>query len=101
MDRSRLEIHRDSFHSMPVPMTGPLLRFSELTPSEVSLVNVDLFKSGQVEEFTGIFHDWGVMCPHPMDFAEYEGFYRSDSRLSFEESNWFHCGLCDCIVINR
>lgn len=104
----RLENHRKSFREMG----GPLLRVSDLNPDEISFVAhilAGLIKEPRwwgIDDITIALHlyalnSWGIMCPHPENSRLYEGYYQSKSVPPFKECNWFHCQICECLVINR
>lgn len=90
---------------------GPLLRFDELTAEERNVVHGDFMERMRRDGADGLWemwciyvetlHLWGVICPHPIPFRLYEGFHETDSPVSFEDSQWFHCRLCQSAVINR
>lgn len=102
---SRLVSHRNAFLGSKVPMTGPLLRYADLNGAEQSLIRSDFIGRGSGPIDPGLYlevmHSWGVMCPHPRELRLYEGLYRSVKPMGFDESPWFACGICECIVINR
>lgn len=105
----RLEQNRERFTL--AKHTGPLLAFSELTPTEQGfltsefLINSRSITKGDVETlgtcYVQTMHGWGVMCPHPMPHRLYEGKWQTEVHLDFELSPWFDCGLCKTRVINR
>lgn len=90
----RLELHAQTFASLD--MTGPLLRFADLNVDERTAVLLDFMRVG-----SQAFHVWGVMCPHPPTDRSYEGFWRSEGPVAFEDATWFECSLCRTRVINR
>jgi hypothetical protein len=106
---TRLESHRNAFRAAKVPMTGPLLRYSDLAPDERSLLESELAHWARMvaparltPTFSAwVFHSNGIMCPHPIGSREYDGTCRSDVEIPFDESNWFRCGICGSLVINR
>lgn len=108
---TRLETHRLAFRSAEIPMTGPLLRFQDLSPEERRIVDSaavqrvrELASDGRdftTHDYLEVLHSWGIMCPHPLGTRTYEGLYWSDIELSFDECRWYDCDTCGCIVINR
>lgn len=90
----RLELHAQTFVAMG--MTGPLLRFVDLNVDEHIVVLLDFMRVG-----SQAFPTWGIMCPHPPMNRFYEGFWRSEGFVAFEDASWFDCGLCGTRVINR
>ena len=108
MHRTRLESHRDSFIGREVPMTGPLLRFAELSSDERSVLAHSLVNNLSAENapltpfsYLAVLHSWGIMCPHPMPSRYYDGIYGSVDEIKFDECQWYNCDVCRCIVINR
>jgi hypothetical protein len=90
------------------PMTGPLLRFSDLDATERRIIEQDVAQRlarGHVPPtpgfYLGVLNSWGIMCPHPVATRRYEGLYASDSDVPFEECEWYDCITCGCVVINR
>lgn len=108
-DVTKLEEHRRAMQDSNY--LGPLMRVEDLTPDEVSLINVSFFDRCQrerPEDITQIYdayvrtlHQWGVMCPHPQPHRLYSGWMKSDGPVPFDESTWYDCGLCKAGVINR
>ena len=105
---TRLESHRKEFMGAKTPMTGPLLRFSDLSFEEravlerditTRLVNASVTPTAQF--YLEVFNSWGIMCPHPIYFRLYDGFYRSDKEVPFDDCIWYKCNMCQCSVINR
>lgn len=89
-------------------MTGPLLRYCDLSQAERSLLDRDVVSrilggtdSERLAVTLGVFHSWGVMCPHPIRTRLYEGLYGSIDSVPFDECSWYSCGACGSIVINR
>ena len=90
---------------------GPLLSFDELTFEERTRVHNDFMgrvRHNGVDDLWAMWvlyvetlHMWGVMCPHPQPFRLYDGFHQSDLPMSFRDSHWFACRLCQASVINR
>jgi len=105
-DQRALALHRNSFQA--ARRTGPLLRWSDLTPEVQGLLTQEFITNsagaarwnvGQI--YVETLHGWGVMCPHPMAHRLYEGWRASDDPMTFEEAQWFSCGLCKTRVVNR
>jgi len=101
----RIVSHRDAFRK--AKGTGPLLRWSDLSVAERALIVGDLAgrcQAGATPDrsvFLAVIHSWGVMCPHPQERRSYEDFPWSELPVAFEERQWYSCGVCECIVINR
>lgn len=103
----RLVSHRDQFRGSLIPMTGPLLRHSDLNDSERSLLKGDFLKRRTSSElpdhllYLDVMHSWGVMCPHPQSSRRYEGIFCWDHPPGFNEFKWYSCEVCECAVINK
>ncbi len=99
--------HRRSFRLEGVQMTGPLLRITDLNSAERAVIESELSSwillagSSDPKLCAWVLHSNGVMCPHPTTSRLYDGFYRTLEEVSFDESEWYSCGVCDSIVINR
>ncbi len=74
-------------------MTGPLLRFQDLTPEERDLISADYLRRASDGGLPGaslyldVMNSWGVMCPHPMESRMYS-------------ASWFMCEVCNCAVVD-
>lgn len=83
----------------------------DLSPDELALVNRTFLERCRRDNVDGIdqiyaayalsLHEWGVMCPHPQHQRRYGGWQRSETPLSFGDSQWYDCGVCNSAVINR
>lgn len=89
-------------------MTGPLLRFTDLSTSERVLFGQDLARrigDGNVipdsDFYLMALHSWGIICSHPGPARSREWGSFADEAPSFEECQWYACSVCNCIVINR
>lgn len=105
-DRRELVLHRNNFQAMK--RTGPLLRWSDLTPDAQAFLTQEfvigsrgVFGTDLYGTYVGTLHSWGVMCPHPMVHRLYDGFRPSDIPLPFLTDPWFLCTLCGTRVVNR
>lgn len=88
-----------------------MLRIEDLTEEELKLVNASFFRrihESEAKELGRIYdayvqtlHEWGIMCPHPIEHRLYEGWQSAGSPLQHSESKWYQCGLCQAAVINR
>lgn len=106
---TRLERHRSSFRE--ARCVGPLIQLEELNQDEIALINSEFWercrrvRTDDIQTIYSIYvatlHEWGIMCPHPQPHRLYEGWYRADTPIPFEESRWFDCMLCNATVINR
>ncbi len=107
--QTRIEIHRETF--VKNDRRGELIRIEQLEPAEIAIVNssfLEKCRDGQVVDIEQIYqayaqtlHLWGIMCPHPQSQRLYEGWFKTDAPVRFEESRWFDCKLCGAAVINR
>ena len=98
---TRLEEHKVKFELDE--RRGQLLRIDELTGDELAIINSSFFERIRrvtpetLEEMYQVYlttlHEWGVMCPHPMERRDYENTGPDDSR-------WYNCGLCKASVIH-
>jgi hypothetical protein len=95
---TRLEAHKSRFDL--AERRGELLRLEELTVEEVAMVNSTFFErvhrnppedlAGMYRIYVETLHEWGVMCPHPIN----ERSYSVDGR-------WYDCSLCKAAVIHH
>lgn len=93
---TRLELHKRRFELEE--RRGELIRLEELTGDELVILNNSFFErirqrgAEDLDEmysmYVGVLHEWGVMCPHPMDRREYSW-----------DGRWYDCSLCNAAVI--
>lgn len=94
---TRLENHKRTFEQND--RRGPLIRLDELTVEEVQVINSTFFERVQkdppenIEDMYRIYietlHEWGVMCPHPIERRRYSSCGR-----------WYDCSLCQAAVVH-
>lgn len=106
---TRLEVHREQFRKEK--KIGGLIRLEELDHEEMALINASVIKhlrlspaedlDGFYDSYVQTLHNWGIMCPHPLGKRLYDGWRKCIAPLLFEESKWYHCGICCTSVINR
>jgi hypothetical protein len=105
----RLESHRAALEQSE--RRGSLLRFDELNSHERERIHADFMtkvRLNGVEDlwqmwclYVETLHAWGIMCPHPQTFRLYDGYRLSDMPVTFSDSVWYECRLCQAAVINR
>jgi len=111
MSLTRMEAHAAKRNSGPVPGTGPMLSFDDLDETEMQIISRELRESLKTNnpksqrEYYRALHQilvkYGIMCHHPVELRLYDGFHRARGKIDRQDSKWYSCEMCECLVINR
>lgn len=104
-----IEDHRKEFIARK--RVGPRLRVEDLSHEDTQVIYRAFMEDGRLssastnEEYCRIYcsilSSYGVMCPHPVTFREYDDGSKMKTSVVFDERRWFHCPICDSFVINK